>query len=259
MGDLQSNSKQFTDQQVSAILKRAVELQASRGAAPDIATGISLAQLQQAAAELGIDPAVIAEAASELESGSPPTCRSPIWGGPWAVDLERTVPGRVTEEEWPAVLQEIRRLTGRLGETTTVGKTFEWSSISPNLLHVTVSPRDDQTTIRVMGRFGDCAAIFVPAFAFALPVILGLTVTQHLPALTELGLAVGVLGGVFAAARGGFNALCRRKRQQAQDLLRAVDGLLTRAETVPRAVEPVAPERRSPDEPLLRQTLGPSG
>src|SRR5437764_11565147 len=76
-------SPRFTEKQVSAILKRAAELQTARGDAADPAAGFSLAQLQQAAAELGIDPGFLEAAAAEMEKGRRPGGRDSFCGGPW--------------------------------------------------------------------------------------------------------------------------------------------------------------------------------
>jgi hypothetical protein len=122
------SGQRFTDRQVSAILKRAVELQASRSdaAAPfDASAGVSLAQLQQAAAELGIEPRLIEEAALELTNTSQDQERASFWGGPSVVSAERIIHGTVSEEEWPLLLEEIRRATGLVGTATTVGNSFE--------------------------------------------------------------------------------------------------------------------------------------
>src|SRR5438105_12921837 len=104
MSNLPSSREQFTDKQVSAILRRAAELQSGRGDAggqSGASAGFSLQQLQQAAAELGIDPRCIEEAAAELESVRPSEGRSSFWGGPSLVVVERIVDGSITEEDWP--------------------------------------------------------------------------------------------------------------------------------------------------------------
>src|SRR5947209_11589307 len=110
MTDPQDVRQKFTEKQVSALLKRAAELQnayAEPTAAADPAAGFSLAQLQQADAELGIDPEFLAAAAAEMEKGSGRGGRASFWGGPWVTEIERTVDGQVSEEEWQEVLEAI--------------------------------------------------------------------------------------------------------------------------------------------------------
>src|SRR5690349_15242597 len=82
--------RRFSEAEVAAILRRSAELQARRvptdtsgGAEP----GISLEQLQTAAAELGLRPEWIAAAAAEVDAAGNPT----FWGGPGIAAFERQV------------------------------------------------------------------------------------------------------------------------------------------------------------------------
>src|SRR5260221_4435167 len=110
--------QQYTEQEVSAIIRRAGELQPARtpgkGDSPALA-GTTLTQLQQAAAELGIDPDLIRQAAGDVaaEDSSDPYSR--LLGGPWAVDSDSFVRGSVTEDNWPELIDGIRASTGRVG------------------------------------------------------------------------------------------------------------------------------------------------
>jgi hypothetical protein len=84
-GSLQTTQR-LTEKEVSAILRRAVELQGARAAEKamddsglaEASAGISLTQLQQAAAELGIAPDVI-EAAAEVARDTVPGERPSFW------------------------------------------------------------------------------------------------------------------------------------------------------------------------------------
>src|SRR5262245_23194498 len=124
MSDHEPENQRFTDQQVGAILRRAVEMQSAGGSGPlsgEAVGGTSLAQLQQAAAELGIDARLIADAAAEVAKGRAGGRGFSLLGGPWSVDIERAVAGPVTEEAWPLLVQTIRRASGRVGATAQIG------------------------------------------------------------------------------------------------------------------------------------------
>lgn len=129
MPDNSSEGQQYTEKVVGAILKRAGDIQASESGGESEFTragGTSLARLRQAAAEIGIDPSLIRRAARELAAEEETTSLPRLLGGPWRVDVDRLVAGRVDEDNWACVLDEMRSETGRVGFPKTVEKGFEW-------------------------------------------------------------------------------------------------------------------------------------
>ena len=83
--------RRYTDDEVALILRRAAELGGETG--PSRSEGLSLAEIQPVAREVGIDPATVARAAAAL-----PTRRrdrlTAILGGPMYFRLEAIVPRR---------------------------------------------------------------------------------------------------------------------------------------------------------------------
>src|SRR5262245_32780610 len=108
MADDRQLPQRFSEKEVTAILRRAVELQAAGRdeRRPGSRRGeTSLDQLRrQAAAELGLAPQLVDQAALEVADAGAPAGRSWLWGGPWNVDHDRLVAGAVGEEDWPALL-----------------------------------------------------------------------------------------------------------------------------------------------------------
>ena len=151
MPDNPSADLQYTEKEVGAILKRAGEIQAAEASAGSEfarAGGLSLARLRQAASEIGIDPSLIQRAARELAAEEETTPLTRLLGGPWRVDVDRLVAGRVDEDNWACVLDEIRSETGRVGFPKTVGKGFEWLSLQPDPC---TSPSLPPARARVLG------------------------------------------------------------------------------------------------------------
>ena len=72
-----SDKRIYTDKEISAVLKRATELQGAQGPAGGT-SGLSLDELEQIAAEVGIDPNYVKAAALELEEGRTDTSYSMI-------------------------------------------------------------------------------------------------------------------------------------------------------------------------------------
>lgn len=64
----------YSEEEVARLIRRAVELEADRSVAADegAGTGLTISEIEQVAAEAGIDPELIQKAASELESGAEP-------------------------------------------------------------------------------------------------------------------------------------------------------------------------------------------
>ncbi len=230
MLDHHEPERRLAEKEVTALLQRAAELQAARpeeAPAMPPREGITLAQLQQAAAELGIAPRFVQEAAWEAASLPAIPDRGSFWGGPWVTDLESTVPAPVTEAEWPALLEGIRRASGRVGTATRCGTAFEWSCSNPDLLHVTVTPAGQETRLRVLARCGEWgAAIHVGLLSLALILSLALPTALHLGPLAGLALAVVWFGGAFAAGRIAFGRFCARRRRQALAVLQRLEAQL---------------------------------
>ena len=219
-----SADRQYTEKEIRAILERAGKLQEARTPAGIGSAGTTLAQLQQAASELGLDPDLIAQAAREVETEETATKGSWLLGGPWKVDYDQILPGTVTEENWPFLLDEMRAATGRVGTPKTVGKGFEWLSKQPDPLHITFTPHGPNTRVRLTARFGEWSALFyvLPSiFTVILPVIFGaaLTISGGMSPGLFLTLLLGLPALTFLSGRVGFGKLCARKRLQTHNLI----------------------------------------
>jgi len=150
----------FTDEEVRQLLRRAAELQAE---APDAARPeeLTIGAVEQIAAQVGIPPVHIREAAREMERLEPVTVVTAAAGGDWRRLRQRwdrllateTVAGRVPNDAYPAMVAEIERRLGVLGHTSIVGGTLTWSPATQGeesrSVVIQVSARDDATDIRV--------------------------------------------------------------------------------------------------------------
>lgn len=67
-----SGHRIYTEEEVTRLIRRAIELEASRSVAEDDSSGagLTISEIEQVAAEAGIDPELIQKAANELNSGS---------------------------------------------------------------------------------------------------------------------------------------------------------------------------------------------
>ncbi len=117
-------SRRFSEEEARRIFARAAERQAH--AAPD--AGLTLADLQEAAGAAGLDPALVAMAAAELDSHAPPPRR--VAGSPVEAVATRVVPGTLDDDTWAAMVGAARAQYGRAGTAGQVGARREWTLVS---------------------------------------------------------------------------------------------------------------------------------
>jgi len=118
--------------------------------------GTTLAELQQIAKEVGLDPAAVSRAARELDSS--PRNRSSETPG--SVYVELSVDGALSDEAWDDIISELRRSTGSLGKDRLVGGNREWTDGSEfTSTSLTASPRRDRTQLRFLGNTTGSAVV----------------------------------------------------------------------------------------------------
>ena len=122
-------------------------------------------------AEVGIAPELVRSAAQGLGRRTTAagtltaeTKYSPVAGGPTRVFFERVVEGELPENEFPFVVEEIRRVMGNAGQVSQLGRSFSWAFKNSGLrrdVEVSVTVRAGRTRIVVMESFNQLAgAVF---------------------------------------------------------------------------------------------------
>lgn len=224
-----SRERRFSEEQVQLILKRAAELQQA-SASPGDSRRMTLAELEAAAGEAGLEGALVRRAAAEVAARPEVRSRpSAFLGGPRHLILEAVVDREVTEDCYEELVEEIRRGTGELGQTNTLGKTLAWSSghgpaqgIS-RAIHVTVVPRGGRTRIRIEEKLGALAgALFGGVLGGVGGGGTGMVVAPlavlGTPMLIPVGLAAWI-GGVYLITRRIYGSRARRRERELNALL----------------------------------------
>jgi hypothetical protein len=135
---------QYSEDEAALILRRAAEIQPGRT--------MSLAELEAVADEAGIERSLVRQAAMEIRSAQPIAAPSgPV--GMMRVVHERSVPARLQPGARDAMLAEIRRHLPGKGRLEELGDELIWSA-NNRQLRIIVTPRNDQTLVRVEERFG---------------------------------------------------------------------------------------------------------
>ncbi len=229
-----SKDKLYSDQEISAILKRAGEMQATQS--PEETHGLSLDELQQIAREVGLDPSIVAAAAAELEHAGLSSKSTGLLGAPTSIHIERVIQGEIDDALMPEVAAKIGEAFGLVGRSGQVGRSLEWThSTERTNMQVTVMPQNGQTKVRVIGKYPKVAlGYFLPLlmiggmWSWVIP--LGVGAPAWVAFVTGfLGLALA-----YMASRFGFSRFVRKKERAAEKLLRELEGM---AEAVTPAAE----------------------
>lgn len=184
------SGRRYDEKETRKILRRAGEIQsATIGGSSD---GVSLDELQRAAAAAGFDPELIAQAAAEIDSPS----EGASWmGSPGRVHMERTIEGELTEDAWLQMVTSMRKSFGKPGEVGRLGSSYEWSANSDNLtLHFSAIPKAGRTTLRLNSEYGQ--AVWA---AWIIGVSLGFVASLVAGKLTTGALGLGLGFAAFFA------------------------------------------------------------
>lgn len=144
------SDERYGEEEVGLILRRAADAQPGRS--------LTLAEIEAAATEAGLDAALVRRAATELRVRPEPTPPDGAFG-PTMLVQERRVDGRLDASAWEDLVAQIRRQLKVEGSVEHLGKELVWSShrSSGRDVRVQVTPRRGQTAIRVHERTGRLA------------------------------------------------------------------------------------------------------
>jgi len=223
MEEQRNRSRLYNETETGALIQLATEIQHDTTDSPE--RGLSLREIEQIAVDLGIAPEHLRAAAIQLENRSSSGMRRRLWGGPFVIDQRRHAESRLTEEQWEQIVLELRRRTGSTGRVDAFGQILEWTRTVEDMgylieqTQVTISPRDNRTTIDVRKQFRGGARM-----AYVLSAIFGVTVAGIFldgGGLSDLMNAViaggGGVGGL-AVARLSLGYWTIRQRERLKEL-----------------------------------------
>lgn len=142
------SSRRFTDREVALVLRKASELDEAQGSAG--AAGLSLAQLEEIAAEVGIAPEVVRRAVSELDRSGP---RGLLSGGPLSHQAIRAVPGELDREALARLIQHVDGSSDQVGQVTEALGGIQWTARDRfRTTQVSLTPSGGETRVRVVER-----------------------------------------------------------------------------------------------------------
>ena len=146
--------RRYSDGEVQEIVKRATELEAH-----PTAGAMTIGGVEALAAEVGVAPEVVRQAAASLRTASPapaavaaPRRWSRAIGGPTSILIERVVEGELPDREYSAVVDELRGVLKNVGQVSQLGRSFSWVTTAGSTnrqLEVVVSVRAGRTRITI--------------------------------------------------------------------------------------------------------------
>lgn len=218
--------RRYDEEEVALILRNAID-PAYRGPS-ESSHGLTLAEVKEIAAEVGIDAKVVETAANTLEIRSSRTAH-PLLGAPMTYQYEQWVEGRISAEDYADLMLAIRRVMQRHGIVNTDRGELDWRAQGGlGGRYVTVRPSGDRTLVRVMGNFRDGAlGLFMGAGTMSGIVALALLKSAGLLAVLGLGAAPLVVLAGYLPARLLWQWLARSENRQLietlQEVTRAVE------------------------------------
>ena len=229
----------FTEAEAQKVFARVAERQRATGA--PAATGLSLADLEEAAQAAGLDPALVAAAAAELDA---PGDSRRLLGAPTEVVRQRLIRGGVSDESWEAIVAAARATYGAGGVAGQVGRVREWSVSGGGRRQNAVTTRlslepagaDTRLVLSTSARHaavgftiaGGVQALMASAFAIA--ALASADAGLWVPVVMMAAMAALLVGGSQVGLR-----LWERRQQSRSDAFLDRADLLTRDAAAPTA------------------------
>jgi hypothetical protein len=164
--------RKYDDHEVRQILDLAMS-EAGHDDAParslPSSDGLTLAQLQEVAAEVGVPAERVAQAAAQLESRGVVVPRRTTLGLPTGVGRVVPLPRAPTDHEWEMLIGEFRSTFGVNGVATSQGGLREWTH---GTLHVFVEPTDTGHRLRLTDSSLAMGGIALGGFLLALALMI---------------------------------------------------------------------------------------
>ncbi|MDP2958734.1 MAG: hypothetical protein Q8N53_20080, partial [Longimicrobiales bacterium] len=213
----------FTDDQVRALLNRAAEIQALE---PLEEGALTIGAVEQVAAQVGIPPEHVRQAAHELavresRGGAVSAPRAPQ-GKFGHVVITRVLEGEAPESVFPAIVEEIQAHAGIEGHASVLAGSLTWSpatqSEDSRRLVVSIRAKDGATHVTVHEEFG---AGGLRKMAFPVGGIAGALTGVGIGALLGIGPLLAIPGlavGLTAAILGTIRIEARIRRPGLQQL-----------------------------------------
>lgn len=217
----------YTNEEVGKILKRAAGLQREQGVP---GAKLTQSEIEQIAADAGIDPAQVRKAIAELNQPQPSSTAATIFGAPTRLSIERIVPGELDPKHHEAVALTMRRQLDGPGLLSTVGRTLTYLvAVRNSPVEISLTPSSGTTVVRISANYANIAGGIFGGIVGGFGGSAGANIAWMLPTFgqvaTPLGIAagLGVVGLTWMGCRVLYRALAGSHQKQLAKLADALE------------------------------------
>jgi len=231
VADTPKRERQYSEEEVALIIKRAAELQQTEQTEQEPSTALSLIEVEQIAKEAGIDPRLIRRAALGLDQPAQTNRPSPWLGAPTRLVFERVVEGEVPTEEFEGLVAEVRRTLGQNGLPSVLGRSLAWTSTISGRrraqgrnVDVSIVPRGGVTTIRVEEEMRNIAGALVGGIVGGggggtSGAVIGGSMAAWHSAPISVGLLACSISFFYMLARTIYNGIAVKREKELSELI----------------------------------------
>jgi hypothetical protein len=224
--------RRYGDDEVREIFSLATTGGTRDRSLPADSDGLTLAEMQRIAQEVGIDPSRVALAADTLDARGRVAPVRKSFGLPVGVSRVVDLPRTPTDREWEQMVSEFRTTFGTRGQTTSSGGLREWSNGN---LHICVEPTTRGEQLRLSTLKEDAMALNGLAVVLsAMAVIMAAVVTAA--GKPSKALAIVIMLGGMALVTFSTNVIrlprwARERTRQMESLAEHAVRLLSKPES----------------------------
>ena len=213
--------REYSDEEVAAILKQAAELEHAALPAAAERSGTTLAPLQEIGREVGLSPASIAGAARALDLAGRPSARKFI-GLPVGVGRTVELDRPITEPEWEALVADLRSTFSASGTVRYDGPFRQWANGN---LKALLEPTSQGHRLRLQTVKGSALTLMASGAVLVGAGAVTLAASAIAGTLDTSGISagVGILslsgGALFVVGAASVSAWARRRRLQFEEVV----------------------------------------
>jgi hypothetical protein len=243
----------YSDEEFALILRQAAELASQAERPGPSSTGLTLTEMKAAAAQAGLDPALVERAARLLAAKAAASPLEQLTGGPLRHDHKARFPVNLDDHGAARLLSAVRISAGQAGSrdaghSSSMGMTWHDGG-NLEALRVTARPEQEGTSVTVVldrrGTLG-VVAMFSGMTMFLAVLFAAFGLYPEAPALGYGGFIAGI-GGVLAVARGYWASSTRKVRERISVVMDAIDQTLTQPETQDSGLRTVGDGAAAPE------------
>jgi hypothetical protein len=226
----------YSDDEFALILRKTAELASRVEPSGSSSGGLTLSEMKAAAAQAGLDPALVERAVRMLSAKATESPFERLIGGPLRPNNDTRFPVALDERTATRLLSAVRISASQaggqdVGHSGSMGMTWHDGG-ELEALSVTARPAEDSTSVSVsLDRRGTFAVVaFSSGLAIMVALLAGIGLSEVNPAL-GIGASIVGTGGVLAIARGYWASSTRKVQERISGVMDVIGQALIQPKT----------------------------